>query len=308
MLVITEEQVEAALPLADALRAVEEALTAPPETIDALSRRRLHLGPTRLNIVGAAAADRLAVKAYTRSDQSAVLLFAGDGAFLAVIEGKVLSRLRTAAATGVATKWLSRADSARAAIIGTGWQAAGQLQAVCAVRPITSAAVWSPTEDHREDFARRMSAALQIPVTATSEAAEAVADADVVVTATKSAMPVLHGDWLAAGVHVNLVGANLAHHCEGDEAVLQRSDVVVVDDIEQATREAGEILAAVAAGRLQWSDVRVLGDIAAGREQGRTEEGQVTVFKSLGIGLEDVAVAALVYERVAGTDGRGRAV
>jgi ornithine cyclodeaminase/alanine dehydrogenase-like protein (mu-crystallin family) len=299
VLMITEDDVEAVLTLPDALAAVEGVFAAARETTDSLRRRRLYQGPTRLNVLGGAAGNRLAVKAYTRSDQSAVVLFSGEGDLLAVIEGKILSRLRTAAATGVATRWLSRADSSRVTILGTGWQAVGQLEAVCAVRPITSVAVWSPTQANREAFADRMSQALGMPVAAARNAAEAVDGSDIVVTATKAATPVLSGEWLAPGTHVNLVGANLAQHREADEAVVRRAAVVVVDDLEQAKDEAGELAAGVAEGDVDWDDVGELRDIIGGHRTGRTDDAQITLFKSLGIGLEDVAVAGLIYDRIA---------
>ncbi|MPZ73899.1 MAG: ornithine cyclodeaminase family protein [Nitriliruptorales bacterium] len=305
VLVITEADVEAVLPLTAALEAVELVFAADPESTDTLPRRRLFLGSTRLNVLGGAwaAPGRLAVKAYTRNDQSCVVLFDGSGDFLAVIEGKALSRARTAAATGVATRWLSRSDSRCAAILGTGWQATAQLQAVCAVRPIDDVQVWSPTAAHRSRFAEEMGALLGVDVTATATAVEAVEGADIVVTATKARDPVLAGAWLRPGTHVNLVGANQKANREADDAVVSSGAVVVVDDVAQAEAEAGEFHSAIRAGVLRWADVSELRDIVGGRAAGRTNAEQITVFKSLGIGLEDVAVASIVYDRVTAATG-----
>ena len=264
MLVLSEDDVASLLDVPAAIEAVDGAFrdlgTAGSVTEP---RRRLYLGATRLNLMSGALATvgRVAVKAYTRGPSSAVLLFDDAGELLAIIQSRFLSLCRTGAATGVATRWLAREDARRVGMIGVGHQAVAQLQAVAAVRPIDTVRVWGPTPTKAAAFAARMQAELDLEVVVAESAERAVAGADVVVTATSAAEPVLDGGWLAPGVHVNAIGANQAHRRELAVSVFDRAELVVVDDLAQARLEAGSLGAAVDAGSLRWEDVRALADL-----------------------------------------------
>ncbi len=192
-------------------------------------------------------------------------------------------------------------------LVGTGWQARSQLEAVCAVRPIQTVRCCARAPEHAAAFAKERSATLGIDVRAADSAETAVRGADIVIAATTSRDPVVRGSWLEPGVHVNAMGANRLDARELDDEVIRRANVIAADSIEQAKLEAGDLVEPVMHGLLTWDRVRELGEILAGKTSGRTREADITLFKSLGIAIEDVAVAALVYER-ARKQGIGREV
>lgn len=226
-----------------------------------------------------------------------VILYSGeDGQPLAVIEAGLLGQLRTGAATGVATKYMSRAGASRLGIIGTGLQARSQLAAVCAVRPIKNILAYGRDEERRRRFCNEMSEMLGIHVEAASEPAQAVKDMDIVVTATNSKEPVFGGEWLAPGTHLNAVGSNHLSRRELDVEAVRRSACVVVDSIEQALIESGDLISAAEAGAFYWEDARELGLVVIGDFPGREDDNEITLFKSNGIALEDVALAGRIYQ------------
>jgi len=225
------------------------------------------------------------------------LLDAHAGNLLAVMQADRLGQQRTGAASGIATKYLARTDASIVGIIGTGWQAESQLQAVCLARSIRVIKCYSRDAARRNAFAQKMSAQLKIEARAVDRAEDAVRDSDIVVTVTNSRDPVLLGEWLAPGTHVNAVGSNRAQARETDDDVLTRSAFVCVDSLEQAKIEAGDLIAPIERGVSSWARVRELGEIVVSKAVGRVERDDITLFKSLGIALEDVAVGAWVYER-----------
>jgi ornithine cyclodeaminase/alanine dehydrogenase-like protein (mu-crystallin family) len=178
---------------------------------------------------------------------------------------------------------------------------------VCAVRPIRHVRCYSRDASHRETFARKMSPQLHLDVTPAASAEEAIRDADVVVAATTAKDPVVRGEWLKPGCHVNAIGANRAEVREADDEAIRRSTFIAVDSKEQAQAEGGDLIEPVAHGILSWDRVRELGDVVAGKARGRVRSEDITLFKSLGIAIEDVAVGALVYER-ARDRGIGRTI
>ncbi|HEV2461242.1 MAG TPA: ornithine cyclodeaminase family protein [Ktedonobacterales bacterium] len=239
------------------------------------------------------------LKAYTGFPggvRFAVLLYSGeDGRLLALVEADWLGQMRTGAASGVATKYMARADASVAGLIGTGGQARTQLVALCAARPIRRILVYGRDEARRQAFAAEMAERTGAEVTPVASAEEAVRAADIVVTATTAREPVLHGNWLQPGTHVNAMGSNWHNRREVDDATVERSAVVAVDTLDQARIEAGDLIAPAQAGRFEWSRAVELGMIVAGQAPGRDEPDDITLFESLGIGLEDVAAAGLVY-------------
>ncbi|WP_376788434.1 ornithine cyclodeaminase family protein [Thermoflexus sp.] len=302
-LLLREEDVRALLPIADAIEALERAFRAQAEgqaTNVPRARVRWPRGALHVMAAGGPGIGYVGLKAYTTVGGQArflVLLFdIESGALVALIEADVLGRLRTGAATGLATRYLARPDAQRVGMYGAGRQAATQLMAVCAVRDITEARVYSPTRERREAFAHRMAETLGIPVHA-ADRPEAVAEgADILITITSAREPVLRGAWLRPGVHINAAGSNAWIRRELDEEAIVRADLIVIDSRDQGKMEAGDFLEPLERGRLPWDRIHELKDVVAGRVR-RTHLDEITLFKSLGIALEDVAVAALVYER-----------
>ena len=227
-----------------------------------------------------------------------------DGTLKAIIECDLLGQIRTGAASGLATKLLANPDADTLGVIGTGRQSRSQVRAVCAVRPIKRVMVFARTKEHRETYAREMEQELGIEVRPAPTAEACVSEAGVVVTITKSAEPVCRAEWLAKGAHINVAGANSADRREVDVDTVLRATVKATDQIDQAKVEAGEFRDLVVAGKLAWSDIHELGDIVAGKAKGRTSSSDLTLFKSLGIALEDMAFGELIYQKALAR-GRG---
>lgn len=227
-----------------------------------------------------------------------------SGDLLALIEADYMGRLRTGAASGVATKYLARRNASVAAIIGTGGQARTQLEAIAAVCQLQSARVYGRSAERRAQFADEMSKRLGFGVEAAESVEEAVRGADVICTATTSSHPVLLGSYLAEGQHINAIGANHAHKRELDGAAVNAA-AIVTDSLEQARQEAGDLIQAFQGDEPRWKKVGTLADLVAGKSTGRVSEAQITLFKSNGIASWDLGVATRVYA-VARQQGLGR--
>ncbi len=230
-----------------------------------------------------------------------------NGQLLAVMEGGGITAIRTGAASGVATKYLARPESSIVGVLGSGVQAVTQLEAVCAVRPIRMARVYSPTQAHRTAYAETMTSRLHVDVVPVDTAEEATTGADIIIAATAAREPVLRGTWLAPGTHINGIGTHTPDTRELDETVIARSKVVV-DDREAALREAGDLLIPMASKLINQDPIyAALGEIITGRKAGRVSTEEITLFKSQGLAMQDVATAKFVYER-ARAQGVGREV
>ena len=259
-----------------------------------------------------ASAGATGLKTYVSGTQGGsrmvVLLFStDDGAPLAMISANALGQIRTGAASGVATRHMARPDASTAAVIGTGSQAGTQLAAVAAVRPIELALVYSRTPERREAFAQRMSTELGMDVRPAESPHEAVSQAAVVCAITNSREPVFDGDALALGAHVNAAGSNHWMRREIDETTIRRSDVVAVDDLEDAKIECGELIWAAERRAFRWEQAVELRDIVAGWRDGRPSPDAITLFESQGLAMEDVTAGMHVY-RKALASGAGREV
>lgn len=219
------------------------------------------------------------------------------GQLLSCMEAGRLGQIRTGAASGLATRYMAREDAASAGIIGSGFQARTQLEAVCVARNIKQARVFSRRQERREEFAHQMSERLNLEVTAVDSARDCVADADVIVTITSARDPVVEGAWLAPGTHVNAAGGNHWMRREIDDEVVTRSEVIVVDDLDQAKIECGDLMWPEGRGTFRWDMAHELQDVVAGRVKGRPSEQSITLFESMGVGLEDIAAAQLVYHK-----------
>jgi len=301
-LLLTEEHVTELLDMDTAIAAVEEVLrdqsegqaTNRPRYRVAMPASQLHVmaaGDRRLGVTG--------LKAYTASRKGArflVLLYdAESGDMLAMIEADRLGQMRTGAASGVATKYMARATADKVGIYGTGWQAESQLMAVCAVRQIKSIKVYGRNAERREAFARKMTSLLRVEVTPAESPEEAARGCSIVITATSAREPVLKGEWIDPGTHLNVVGSNFLSKAEVDVETIKRASIIAVDSIEQSRIEAGDLMPAIERGVISWESVTELGRIVAGRDRGRTSDEEITLFKSNGIALEDISTALRVY-------------
>jgi alanine dehydrogenase len=226
-----------------------------------------------------------------------VLLYAADdGRLLALIEADWLGQMRTGAASGLATRYMARDDARIVGLIGAGQQARTQVVAMCVVRPIERVLVYGRNPERTQRFCTEMAALTGVAVEPVETAEAAVRPADIVVTATTAREPVVEGSWLRPGMHLNIMGSNWHHRREVDDETIERSNVVAVDALDQARIEAGDLLIPAEHGTFSFDRAVELGQIVAGEIVGRGSPEAITLFKSLGIGLEDVATAGLVYE------------
>lgn len=233
----------------------------------------------------------------------AVLLFDAEHAkLLATIEANALGQIRTGAASGVAAGYMSRPDAKSVGLVGTGFQAETQLEALAAVRRLEQVKVFSRTEEKRREFAKKMSARLGLEIEAAASAEAAVRGSDIVITITSAREPVVFGEWLEPGCHVNAAGSNHLRRREIDAEVVRRATVVAADSVEQAMLEAGDLAGAVEEGVFDWKQVLEFSEIAAGKASGRTSPDQITLFESQGLAAEDLAAAIYVYEQSARSD------
>ena len=240
---------------------------------------------------------------------SVFILFDADtGMPLALLDGEQLTLRRTAAASALASSYLSRADSKTLLLVGSGQLAPYMATAHCATRAIEHILLWSRTAHKAAALIPALRAEIGSNVTLraldASEAAlaAAVADADIISCATTSTVPLIRGDWLRAGTHVDLVGGFKPDMRETDGHVMQRA-AVFVDTFAGALAEAGDLLQPLAAGQLQRTDILAeLADLARGNHAGRVDDLQITVFKSVGAALEDLAAANLVWATMHGAN------
>jgi len=315
VLYLREAEVERLLTMEAALEAVESAFRAQAAgRVVNHPRRRLH--PDRnvyFHYMAAADAGSgtFGMKLYTSAPAGVRFLVplyrTETGALLALLEADFLGRMRTGAASGVATKYMARADAARVGILGSGHQAPTQLEALARVRRLAGVRVYSPNPERRRAFAEKMAAALALPVEPVETAEAAVREADIVVVCTSAKQPALQGAWLAPGAHVNAVGANFPQKRELDDAAVSRADRIVVDSLEQSRDEAGDLIAPFENRPERWREVRELSQVVAGEFPGRAGDREITLFKSNGVALEDVAAAVRVYER-ARAEGVGQTI
>ena len=237
-----------------------------------------------------------------------VLIYSMEtGEPLTLMSANALGQIRTGAASGVASNYMARENAQTVGVIGSGYQAETQLAAVCGVRSITQAWVYSRAPEKRDSFAERMTAQLGISVAAVETPEAAVAESDVVITITNSREPVFNGDSLRPGTHINAAGSNHWIRRELDETTIRRSDLIVVDDLPQAKIECGELLWAHERRAFRWEQVIELGTVVVGAHKGRPSENAITLFESQGIGIEDVAAGMHVYQKAI-AQGLGRQV
>ncbi len=239
------------------------------------------------------------------SHQGVVMLFETvHGSPVAIVDASEITAIRTAAASGVATRLLAREDASTLGVIGSGVQAKTHIEAMAAVRALRQVKVYSRNPARRERLSERAGTELGIPVTAVESAQLAVEGADIICTTTSSKDPVLLGDWIQDGCHVNAVGSSVRYTRELDTAAVLNARLFV-DRMESTVNEAGDFLFPKQEGALDESHiVGEIGDILLGKLEGRTSADEITLFKSLGLAVEDLAAAHFVYNQaVAGSVG-----
>jgi ornithine cyclodeaminase/alanine dehydrogenase-like protein (mu-crystallin family) len=314
-LLLTEADVRSLLTMPIALEVVEDSLRQQGRGELILHPRRRIKMPDNALLHYMAAADTvhgfIGMKLYTVVRGVArfvVPLFRSTtGEMAALIEADALGQIRTGAASGVATKYLANANARTAAIIGTGYQARTQLEAVAGVRRLERVRAFGRDADRREKFCREMSERIAVAVQPATSSEEAAKGAEILITATSATKVVLEGAWLAPGTHINAMGANWAQKRELDAAAVARAGKIVVDSIEQAKMEAGDLIQAFDDDSSRWNSVQELAGIVAGKAPGRTNPAEITLFKSNGIATWDLAAAVRVYE-MATAQGMGKTI
>ncbi|MGA2436230.1 MAG: ornithine cyclodeaminase family protein [Bryobacteraceae bacterium] len=297
----TEADVRRLLPMTDAIAAMRRVFVElAAGRAQNQPRRRLVL-PTGsvLHSLAGAVGDYFGTKFYSTHRLHGAHFFfmlyaAADARPLALMEANYLGQIRTGAASGFATDLLASESASTLAVIGTGFQARSQLEAVLAVRPIRAVRVWSRDAERRAEFARECSESFGIKVEAVATAEEAVRGADVIATATSAKDPVLESNWVAPHAHVNGIGSNQPKRRELPPELIRRASLIAVDSIEQARLEAGDLILAL--DEDGWRDPKLVELQTISGDADRRAHSEPTVFKSLGLGVEEVAVAALVYE------------
>jgi alanine dehydrogenase len=314
---LTEPQVKSLLSMDELVTAMESAL-ARFSSGDVLQpvRSVLSVGPTHaffgLMPAYVESPPRLGAKLVTvfnanvqrglPSHLATIVLFDPEtGSLVAIMDGRYITEARTAAVSAVSARYLARRDAASMAIVGSGVQARSHLEAYAEVRALRQVRVWSPQARSRERFVSEMSRHVPVPIAAVDSAEDAVRDADLVVLATSSPTPVLDDRWVKTGAHVVSVGACRPDQRELDPALVARSRLFV-DSRAAALVESGDVVMGVREGRFAGDHIRgELGEVVLGRVAGRESELEVTIFKSLGMAVEDVTAADLVFRRAVET-------
>ncbi len=302
ILYLSEKEIGHLVDIADAVNAVESvgrSMAARETIFEPRTRLRmkngfLHLMPASMEN------DRVfGYKAYTSFKGKArffVHLFDGEtGVPLAIMEGDKLGQLRTGAASAAATRVLARRNAESFGLFGSGYQAESQLEAVLSVKKFKDIRVYSRNFEHAQKFSAMMGEKLGMAVRAVKDPAEA-ASCDVVTTITAATSPVLSGEFLRPGCHVNAAGGNMLVKRELDERAVERAGLIVIDGREQGKKECGDFLPLIEKGKLHWDDVREFGDLFSGAAS-RSDDEEITLFKSQGIAPWDVALAKVAYER-----------
>jgi len=265
-------------------------------------RARTRLPQTALHILQGAlpAQGVLGYKAYTSNrngNRFLVHVFdAASGSLRGIVQADYLGMIRTGAASGVAAGLLARPTSRVAGVFGAGWQAEGHVRAICAALPLNRVKVFSRQADKLQAFCQRLTAMTGVDVVPAASPEEAVRGSDLVGTVTTAAKPLFDAEWLEPGAHINAAGSNALIRQELSEAVFKRCGLVCVDSVPTALAEAGDLLPLLEKGRLHTRQLIELGDVLIGRQHGRRDAQQITLFESQGLAIQDLAVAVRLLE------------
>jgi len=300
---LTEDDVRRLVTMQDALETTEQAFRhLAAGNAENQSRGRPRTNSVMMHVLAGAdrELDQLGWKIYTTTREGArflVGIYDGEqGTLSALIEADYLGQLRTGAATGVASNYLALDEADTLGLIGTGLQARTQAWAVAGVRELKKVFVYGRDPERRKEFAATLAADLNCEVIPAPSAAEAVRSSQIVVTATTSKTPVFQGTDLKPGTHINAVGSNFLKKTELDVTCFKRADLVCCDSRDQCRLEAGDFVASLEQGILAWEDIGELADIVTG-ELSRPDSRSITIFKSVGLGIEDVALGSLIVQR-----------
>ncbi len=303
-LFLRDEEVNQSVTMEDMLEAIEEMQRRFGQgEVTNLARRKIIAPGGMLSVMGGGLFydGILGVKTYTvvqgKYSFQVSVYDANTGELMCFTQANRLGQLRTGATTGVAVKHLSKSDAATVGIIGTGYQAPTQLEAVCQVRNVQKIRAFSRTPEGRESFAETMTDSLGISVEPVNSGEAAVAGSDIVICIAAAQEPVLQGEWLSPGATVIGAGPTTWRVREVDDATFARADKIFVDSAEQAPVEAGDMASAVDRGILQWSRLQELRQVVAGAVTGRDNPEQIIYAKLMGTGVADVAAAKLAYDR-----------
>ena len=302
---INEQTASSLLTMDDALKLVEESFTtyAQGKSFN-MTRQRMRIRKGALHMLPGAVPYKnvIGYKAYTSFRAGLIfkvhLYDAENGNPLAIIDANEIGRLRTGAASGVASQYMAKENSQTAFIFGGGFQAEAQLEAVSKTTNIKKAYVFTRTYENAQNFALKMSKSLGIEVTPTQNIAEDLVKSDIIITITTSTKPLFDHTMLNPnGVHINGAGSNALIRAEVPEKTIEAAEVLAVDNKEVAAIECGDILPSLEKGRLHWNNILELGEITAGYRKGRLTDNGITIFQSQGMGLQDIICAEYIYRK-----------
>jgi ornithine cyclodeaminase len=299
---ISEAEVVSMMDIAGAIDALEQGLMAEARN-EAQNMIKTHVewdGGSTLHAIGAVfpVAGFCGTKVWSHTKNGAtpmlVLFDSNDGSLKAIIEAFALGQMRTAAACGVATRWLAGSTAEEFAMIGTGKQAISQVAAILAVRPIRRIRVFSPDEGRRNRFVERLRSEFELETVAASSVREAVEGASIITLATRAKDPILSADMVERGAHINSVGAIVPSRAEVTSDVLSRSSRIVTDSVPQARKLSRELIDFLGSDDARWKTVQPLSTIVSERLP-RSEADDLTLFKSLGVGISDLSLGIQLY-------------
>jgi ornithine cyclodeaminase/alanine dehydrogenase-like protein (mu-crystallin family) len=295
-LYLTDDDVRKLLPMDECVQVMEDLFAQEAQgLVENMPRQRQRFPKSSATLMGGSV---LGSNAYGVRHSNVTLLYnTENGRLDAVFQPGAVAWIRTGAASGVATKYMARPGASTVGIIGTGRQAVTQLEAVCAVRDVKLVKAYSRTPENRERFAREMREQLGVDVVPVATTEECISGSEVVITITNSREPVFDGALLEPGTHINAAGGNSLNRREVDETTIQCAGLIVVDNLEQAKLECGELAAAAERGVFRWRQAVELHDVVGGKVKGRPSDEAITLFESQGIGIEDVAASAYVLRK-----------
>ena len=303
-LLLTDEEVDRLMTMDQCVQVMEESFRqAGQGKTSNRPRSRIRMPRGFHHLMAAAVLDSgvFGLKTYTSFRSGVrfltILYDSNTGDLLGMVQGGRLTQLRTGAVSAVATRHMAREDAATVGIIGTGVQGRSQLAGVSAVRNVGGVKAFDVVQESAKRFAEEVSDELGLEITPVETAEEAAKGVDIVITMTTSRTPVLLGDWLQRGQHINAAGSNHWIRQEVDDDVVRKADKIVVDSLEDAQVEAGDLLYPIERGRVRWSQITELADVVVGHVKGRESVEDITLFESQGIAVSDVAAAAYCYKK-----------
>jgi ornithine cyclodeaminase/alanine dehydrogenase-like protein (mu-crystallin family) len=307
MLFLKNTPINQILSMSEMIEAIEDTLREMAEGRGfALPRRRIH-HPNRMIFGLLPGSVHGVMGAYLQTDldrrihhETVILYSVETGEPLIFFQDCSINEYRTGAAGGIGAKYLARPNATRVAVIGSAVHAETQLKAVAAVRNLTEVKVFSPTLAHRDAFVEKMTRELELVVSPAAGVQEALANADIVITATSAKTPILDGNWLGAGTHITSIanGDKTRIRQELDEVTMRRADPIFVTSKETVCVNESDVFRAVRDKVISWDRVHEISSLLLGQVPGRTDERQITLFKLQGTGIMDVAIGRCAYERL----------